>query len=131
MEKLGFSQKEQLDITVYSATNLQKLLHGRVDFIALSQPHLISLMLQKSLPLNMISKVLVVLDYGQFTVCAAINKNSDTGIITALKKSFRVLKNTLQTSPQHQYSIPWDSHQKNQQDNVTTRIKPNPLHSDD
>ncbi|NRA61697.1 MAG: ABC transporter substrate-binding protein [Psychrobium sp.] len=110
LKSRGFSEQNQLDLAVYEATNLQKLLHGRVDFIAMSQSHLVSLMLQKTVPLSMISKELVVLDYGQYTVCAAINKNSDAKIITALQQSFKVMKKTLPMSTHHQQPIQWCSH---------------------
>jgi polar amino acid transport system substrate-binding protein len=80
-----------LDATVHNKTNINKLLKGRLDYIAQSEEQLVSHFDLNNLDHSLIEKEQLIYDYTKYPMCAAIQLDTSPQIIKKLKLSYQVL----------------------------------------
>lgn len=80
-----------LDSTVYDATNIHKLLKGRLDYIAQSQEQLIDYFTQHNLPHSLVTRELLIYDNKLFPMCLGINKKTSQSAVKQLRQAYQSL----------------------------------------
>jgi len=88
-----------LDATVYDSTNVNKLLKGRLDYVAQSEEQVVEYFNQNNLDLSLIVKEVMIYDHTVFPMCAAINLNTSPEIISTLNNAFQTLFSEEQFKP--------------------------------
>ena len=89
-----------LDSTVYDATNIDKLLNGRLDYIAQSQEQLIEYFKSNNLPHHLVKKELLIYDHTLYPMCMAISKGTAQESIAKITASHHTLFGRNDFSPQ-------------------------------
>ena len=89
-----------LDSTVYDATNIDKLLNGRLDYIAQSEEQLIEYFKSNNLPHNLVKKELLIYDHTLYPMCMAIAKETMQATVDKITASHHALFGRNDFSPQ-------------------------------
>ncbi|WP_435274212.1 substrate-binding periplasmic protein [Psychrobium sp. nBUS_13] len=95
-QKSNFS----LDSTVYDATNIEKLLNGRLDYIAQSQEQFIEYFKRNNLSHHLVKKELLIYDHTLYPMCMAISKGTAQETVDKISASHHALFGHNDFSPQ-------------------------------
>lgn len=88
-----------LDSTVYDSTNIDKLLNGRLDYVAQSEEQLTEHFARNNLPFDLVTKELLIYDHTQYPMCLAIAKGTDKRLLSKIKHAYQQLFSTTDFSP--------------------------------
>ena len=89
-----------LDSTVYDATNIDKLLNGRLDYVAQSEEQLIEYFKSNNLPHHLVKKELLIYDHTLYPMCMAMSKDTGRETIAKITASHYALFGRNDFSPQ-------------------------------
>jgi len=78
-----------LDATVYDSTNVNKLLKGRLDYVAQSEEQIVEFFEMNNLDPALIVKEMMIYEHSLFPMCAAINLNTSPQLIKTLNQAYQ------------------------------------------